>query len=203
VSGSLLISLSCQIFIAALPLNPSNGFSRGFGSKGASVVEALATDRTRMQVESIQPTIYRKDYPQSQSIVAATLFQNEIALIVIRDENGDLQVSALRVHMNTTSANGTFQSRPNVELLGKSLPLSQYPNSISIVRQSDGSTYGIICAAESSFKHHSEFPASGVLSLSAIFKLYDTQGLLRVENHADYWPLDQTGESKFLMKVFG
>lgn len=151
-----------------------------------------------MQIEGVQPTVYRNDYPPSQTIVAATLFQNEIALIVIRDDSGDLQVSALRVHMDNSSTNSIRLLGPNLEILGSALPLSQYPNSISIVRQSDGSTYGIICAAESSIRHHSEFSTSGVLSLSAIFKIDNLQGLLRVENHADYWPLDENSKSESL-----
>lgn len=147
----------------------------------------------RMQVEGVQPSIYRSEYSGKQSIVAAALFQSELALIVIRDDSGDLQVSALSVHANM---------RPSIESLGNPLPLSQYPNSISIVRQSDGSTYGIICAAESSFDRYSEFSkTSSVLSLSAIFKLDVVKGLLRVESPDDYWPLDQTSKSEPLNGV--
>jgi hypothetical protein len=162
----------------------------------------------RMQIEGVQTGIYRKEYPPSQTIVAAAIFENEIALIVIKDASGDLQLSALRVHMHSSSANATVDAvlgtQPHMDVFGSSFPLSQYPNSISIVRQSDGSTYGIICAAESGFTRDPEFSIkSNLLSLSAIFKIQDTEGLLKVENPADYWPLDQTSELKLLNESLG
>jgi hypothetical protein len=160
-----------------------------------------------MQVEGVQAGICRKEYPLSQTIVAAAILDNELALIVSRDASGDLQVSALRVHMGTSSTNAAadevLQIRPHVDVFGSSFTLNQYPNSISIVRQSDGSTYGIICAAESGFRRDTELSVkSSVLSLSAIFKIQDTEGLLRVENPADYWPLDQTSEFKIRDESF-
>ena len=161
-----------------------------------------------MQVEGVQTGIYRKEYPPSQRIVAAAIFENELALVVTRDASGDLQLSALRVRMSSSSTNVTvdevFPTQPYIEVFGSSFPLSQYPNSISIVRQSDGSTYGIICAAESGFTRDPEILVkSSVLSLSAIFKIQDTEGLLRVENPADYWPLDQMSEFKLLKESPG
>jgi hypothetical protein len=159
--------------------------------------------RIRMQVEGVQPEICRKEYPPSQTIVAAAIFENELALIVIKDANGDLQLSALHVHMHANSTNATvhevLQTKPHVDVFGNSFPLSQYPNSISIVRQSDGSTYGIICAAESGFTRDPDLSAKpSVLSLSAIFRIQNKEGLLMVENPADYWPLNQMSEFKIL-----
>ena len=158
---------------------------------------------TRMQVEGFQTGVCRKEYPPSQTIVAAAIFENELALVVNRDASGDMQLSALRMHMSTNSTEAivgeVLRTGPHVDVFGSSFPLSQYPNTISIVRQSDGSTYGIICAAESGFTRDTEFSVkSSVLSLSAIFKIHDKEGLLRVENPADYWPLDQTSEFKLL-----
>lgn len=139
--------------------------------------------------------------------MAAAIFENELALIVIRGESGDLQLSALRMHMHSSTnsiVDEVLQRPPHVDVIGSSFPLSQYPNSISIVRQSDGSTYGIICAADSGFTRDPEFSVkSSVLSLSAIFKIQDADGLLRVENPADYWPLDQTSEFKLLKESPG
>lgn len=158
---------------------------------------------TRTQVEGAQAEICRKEYPTSQTIVAAAIFENEFALIVVKDASDDLRLSALRVHMHNNSTNATIdevlRTRPHADVFGSSFPLSQYPNSISIVRQNDGSTYGIICAAESGFTRDPECSVkSNVLSLSAIFKIQDKEGLLRVENPTDYWPLDQTSEFRNL-----
>jgi hypothetical protein len=157
-----------------------------------------------MQVESVQTRICRKEYPPSQTIVAAAIFENKLALVVIRDASGDLQLSALRLRMSTTNlteaiVDEVIRTGPHIDVFSSSFPLSQYPNTISIVRQSDGSTYGIICAAESGFTRDTEFVVqSSVLSLSAIFKIQDREGLLKVENPADYWPLGQTSKFKLL-----
>jgi len=161
-----------------------------------------------MQLEGDQTGICRKEYPPTQTIVAAAIFENELALIVIKDASGDLQLSALRLHIGTNSTDtivdDILRTGPHVDVFGSSFSLSQYPNSISIVRQSDGSTYGIICAAESRFIRGTEFSAKpSVLSLSAIFKIQDREGLLRFENHADYWPLDQESEFKLFCESPG
>jgi hypothetical protein len=133
--------------------------------------------------------------------VAAAIFENELALIVTKDTSGDLQLSALRIDMHASSTDvavdEAVRTGPQVNVFGNSFSLSQYPNSISIVRQSDGSTFGIICAAESGFRGDSSLSAkSSALSISSIFKIQDKEGLLRAENPTDYWPLDQMSEFK-------
>ncbi len=135
--------------------------------------------------------------------MAAAIFENELALIVTRDASGDLRLSALGMSMHTSLTNvavdEVLRTRPQIDVFGSSIPLSQYPNSISVIRQSDGSTYGIICAAESGFARDPEFSVkSSILSLSAVFKILGTEGLLKVDNPADYWPLDQMSELKCL-----
>ncbi len=135
-------------------------------------------------------------------IVAAALYQNEIGLIVTHDKNGNLYLSALCIHRSTkTKDGGSGRDRPGppfIEALGSSLPLTQYPNSISIVKQGDGVIYAIVCAAKRSgtcnpnLSHRTE-----LLSLSAIFKVEDKQGLVRIDPTTDYWALDKSSKSAF------
>lgn len=160
----------------------------------------------RIQIEGVQAGIYHEEYPPSQTIVAAAIFENELALIVVKDASGDLHLRSLRIHVNTSSTNVSVDemvsTRPHVDKFGSSFSLSQYPNSISIIRQSDGSTYGIICAAESGFTRDLDYSVkSNTLSLSAIFRIQDKEGLSPVENPSDYWPLDQTSEFKNLAET--
>jgi hypothetical protein len=153
--------------------------------------------------EARAPTVYREEQSQGKVIVAAGLYEAEFAVTISQDEDYNLHVSGLHINRDPATDSSildvSLASLPTVEPLAGSFPLSGYPNSISIIRQSDDNLYAIVCAG--GLNGNQSFgspPTSNVSSQLAIFKIENGRRLVKVEPRTQNWPLFESGWFVFL-----
>ena len=132
--------------------------------------------------------------------MAAALYENEVALVVHRDNKGALYLSGLRIETDSTKieiASDQASSQASmIRLLGTSHPLPDYPNSLSIVKQSDGAVYGIVCTTQGSPNQASELSAGiDLILVSTVFRLDSEHGLVKVISTGGTWNLDRFRKS--------
>jgi hypothetical protein len=146
----------------------------------------------RKDPEDSSSRVYIQDCPANQRLVAATLSENEIALVVYEKEDGELCLTGLRFRINRSTRPATLQG---VDLLlGSPLILQGYPNSISVVRHSDGSTHGIVCTA---IHNLNRTPGSSLgtddVHQSTVFKI-EEQAFEEMDSSKTFLPFDQTSK---------